>query len=135
VNVISRAPRYWLIALAAYLGYLGLARIFGQTGWLQVTGACFALTLIFSICVLIGEAGFVRRRLAALGRYSLVAYIFQIAVLQAYGRFHRAYDPGSLAFVTEMLALLFLMVATIEALEWLRMRSRAADGAYRAVFA
>ncbi len=72
---------------------------------------------------------------ALLGRYSLLSYILQIAVLHALATAWGRPVPGSIEFATLFTATLMLTLAATAVVEWLRPRARWVDGMYRAVFA
>jgi hypothetical protein len=123
------------IAALVYSIYFALCFTIGQTYLVQLFGACAALALIYSFSVTIGETGWPQSRLVRLGRYSLVSYIVQIAILQVLARVTGRPDLWSFGFLTLFFGALILMTIIVEAIEWARTRSFGVETVYKAVFA
>ena len=134
-NVLSAMGRRWYVAVAVYLGYLVFAQLLWQTPFDQLLNAFLALAAVFSLCAAIGANGLFGRELLIIGRYSLLAYILQIAVLQVMVRLFGRVDPFTAPFFLQMLGVLLLMVVTAESLGWARRESTWVDRSYRAIFA
>jgi peptidoglycan/LPS O-acetylase OafA/YrhL len=132
---LLRMKRYWFVAVAAYAGFLGLSRIVWQMAFSQLLDACLALVAIFSVCDAASENSFTSRRLIILGKYSLVSYIFQLAVLQLLARFLGRLAPFSVAFLVQMGLVLLLLVLTAEAVHYARRKIWLVDCSYKALFA
>ncbi len=77
----------------------------------------------------------ISRRLVMMGRYSLLAYIAQIAVIQVSVRLFGRLQPFSGLFFLQVLGVLLLMVVIAEVLEAIRGKVEWLDASYRAVFA
>jgi hypothetical protein len=126
--------RFWLVSVALYGAFLFVA----SAGWLtpfdQLLNACLALAAMFSVCAALGADSFLSRRLVILGRYTLLAYIVQIATLQVLVHFAGRLKPFSATFFLQMLAVLLLMVLMADGLDWARKRASWIDLPYRAVF-
>jgi peptidoglycan/LPS O-acetylase OafA/YrhL len=135
LDYLFKMARYWFIAAVAYAGDIFLGQLAGQTVPVHLLGACLALALIFSVCVFVGEKGLPQRRLVTLGRYSLLAYILQIAVLQVLARLFGRVEPFTVAFFLQMLGVLLLMIIVAESLGWARRKSTWVDASYRMIFA
>jgi hypothetical protein len=69
------------------------------------------------------------------GKYSLLAYIFQIAVLQVLTRLFGRLEPFTISFFLQMLAVGVMMIMIAEGLQWARRRAAWIDASYRFVFA
>lgn len=134
-NVLSMMGRYWYVAVAVYLGYLALSQLPWQDPFDQLVDACLALTAIFSVCAAIGSKSSFGRQLLTLGKYSLLAYISQIVVLQILCRLFDRLKPFSFFFFLEILGVLLVMVFLAQGLEWARKRMNWVDACYRIVFA
>jgi peptidoglycan/LPS O-acetylase OafA/YrhL len=135
IQVFFKLGRLSLAWIAAYGLYLAAAFQIGQIAIMQLIGACLALMVLFSLCIWLGKQGFIQRLLVALGRYSLVGYILQIALLQILVRLLGRLTQYSAAFFTEMFAVLLILVIAVCLLDWVRKASRNIDLLYRAIFA
>lgn len=127
--------RYWAATLVAYGLYVFVSLSLGQPYLLHLIGACIALGVFYGLGVRAGGEGWFQDRLQALGRYSLVSYIVQIAILQLLSRWIGRPEPASLAFIATLLGTLILTVALVEAVHWTRGKSTGMNVLYKAVFA
>lgn len=132
---INALGRYVVWAIVAYGGYYYLGASIGQYYLVQMLGATVALTLIFSLCTRFRMNDWSRRNLILLGQYSLVAYIFQIGVLQALSRFVRRPEPLSFGGLFLFTATLVLTMGCALLIDWARTRATAVEKLYKAVFA
>lgn len=126
-------PLPWLIgALAVVLWFTGR---FGDAGALYVVGVALILKLLHDGVRRLPDAGATARELVRLGRYSLFAYIAQIALLQL---MFRALGAQRWSVGLEVLALglaaALLTGLLCVALDRLRPSSGIIDKAYRLVF-
>ena len=133
-RIASFAHRASLV-IPAYAVYLIAMSVLGEIYVMQVAGVCLTLALIYLIHGDRPDTSAGRRAVILLGKYSLLGYIGQIAVLQALARGSRLVDLGS---STPGIALLLAVVLTMT-LVWLtdraRARATAVDRLYVAVFA
>lgn len=127
--------RYWYVAVIAYAGYIVFSHLVWQSRFDELLSACIALAAIFGVCGALGAKGFFGRELLVLGKYSLVAYIFQIALLQVVVRLFGRLQPFTGAFFFQMICVAIAMILMAECLEWARRRATWVDASYRAVFA
>jgi hypothetical protein len=102
---------------------------------LNIIGVCLTLLLIYGIGIKSGASGVIQRRIILLGRYSLLAYIVQIAFLQALFRGLRYFALGGGNLTVALIATTVLTVASIEAVERLRPRWPVLNRTYKALFA
>jgi len=135
VSTLNRLGNCVIATLLAYAGYSALVYVHGETYLLQMLGAVLALALFYSMSVRLGADRWISRRLESLGRYSLVAYIGQILILQLLSRWTGHPEPDSPLLLFLFFSTLLLTTVAIEALDWLRGRSAAINGLYKAVFA
>jgi peptidoglycan/LPS O-acetylase OafA/YrhL len=134
-SVLSAMGRHWYVAVAVYVGYVALSHLVWQSPFDQLLNAFLALAAIFSLCAAIGANAFFGRELLIMGRYSLLAYILQIAVLQVLDRLFGRVEPFTVPFFLQMLGVLLLMIIIAESLGWARRKSTWVDASYRAIFA
>lgn len=134
-KVLLLLGRYWYIAVAGYIGYIVFIHLGWQSRFDQFPNAFLALAAIFSVCAAIGAKPFAGRELLIVGRYSLLAYIVQIAVLQVLTRLIGRLEPFTVLFFVQMAGVGLLMILMVEALQWARKRSAWIDASYRLIFA
>ena len=125
--------RYWLVGLA-YLFYVVAITIWNTPYSLQVTGVLVTLMLLYALGMRSGEQTTSARTVILLGKYSLFAYIAQIAILQVMRRMVSENLPAWAQGVT-FLAATALTIAAVEVTNRLRKRSGFANRIYSAVFA
>ena len=82
-----------------------------------------------------GASAFAGRELLIVGKYSLLAYIVQIAVLQVLTRLIGRLDPFTVPFYLQMAGVGLLMILMAEGLQWARSRAGWVDASYRFIFA
>jgi len=134
-SALSLLRRYWYLAVIVYAGYIAVTHSVWQSRFDLLLNAFLALVAIFGICAAMGAAGLFGRELLVVGRYSLLAYIFQIALLQAFARLFGRLEPFTISFFFQMLAVGVAMVLMAEGLQWVRRRAAWIDASYRFVFA
>ena len=127
--------RYWYLSVIAYAGYIAFTYLVGQSRFDQLLNAVLALAAIFSLCAAIGASAFAGRELLIVGKYSLLAYIVQIAVLQVLTRMIGRLDPFTVPFYLQMAGVGLLMILMAEGLQWARTRAVWVDASYRFIFA
>ncbi|HTZ58181.1 MAG TPA: acyltransferase family protein [Acidobacteriaceae bacterium] len=133
VNGLVRHP-FMLSGL--YAAYLYSITVWNVVYPLQIVGVLLSLMIIY----LIGSAGNEKRRVRAitilLGKYSLLGYIAQIAVLQVLRRgLSVAGLSSQIAMVVSFPTAVALTIGVVAASDWARRGSGRADRLYRAVFA
>jgi Acyltransferase family len=127
--------RYWYLPLIVYAGYVAFTHLVWQSPFDDLLNALLALAAIFSLCAAIGARRWFGRELLVVGRYSLVAYIFQIALLQVLVRLFGRLQPFTGAFFFQMTCVAMAMILMAECLEWARRRATWIDASYRFIFA
>jgi hypothetical protein len=132
---INRLLPYSPAVLLAYGAYLAAVSIWDVIYPLQVVGVCLSLLLIYLAGTICRSEGFVETRILMLGRYSLLAYIAQIVVLQLLVRLLHAVQVQGWKLTISFLGALLLTQFAVEIVEWGRTRSKTADGLYRTMFA
>jgi hypothetical protein len=107
---------------------------YGQTIVTQIVSASLALAAFYGVSLHFRSNAGWQHRLLTLGRYSLIAYIGQIAILQVLSRVSGRPEPWSWQFFLLLLATLALTSLGIEIVAWMR-RFSVADRAYKFAFA
>jgi hypothetical protein len=134
-KVLSSLGRYWYLAVIVYAGYVAFIWIGWQGHFDQLLNAILALVAIFGLCAAIGAGTFLGRELLLVGRYSLLAYIVQIALLQVLTRLIGRLEPFTVPFFVEMAGVALLMFLMAETLNWARRRAAWIDASYRFILA
>jgi hypothetical protein len=132
VNAVVRHP--YLLA-AGYVAYLAAITVWNVIYPLQIIGVYLSLMILYLMGLQSGEPGRIRATVVLLGKYSLLGYIGQIAILQCL-RF--VIHPFS--WETSLLALSFILafaltIASIKVADILRSRLIVVDRLYKFVFA
>ncbi|MDH4186727.1 MAG: DUF1624 domain-containing protein [Nitrospira sp.] len=135
IERINAALGHPYLVATACLFYLGAVTVWDVSYPLQVVGVCVNLMIIYLIGQVQGEPGRVRSYVLLLGRYSLVGYIAQIAILQALYRSLRPFKLEGAALVFALFAAITLTILTVVILDHARARFTAVDRVYKAVFA
>lgn len=134
-GTLELAARNWIILALIYAGFVAARPYIEGDVLAQLIDALLATTLIFAVCFRVGSKGFVQERLIVLGKYSLIAYVAQIAVLQllvfAFGRL----IPFSAAFFCQMVGVLGAILLMAEVIQLLRRKFQTLDFIYRISFA
>jgi peptidoglycan/LPS O-acetylase OafA/YrhL len=131
IQACARNP-FFLVPL--FVGYLAALSLWGEIYAIQILGVLVMLLVIYVAYGDTDTPGTVRQAVVLLGKYSLVGYIGQIAVLQILRRTTIHFDFGE---ATRYLALLGTALMTLM-IVWLTDRARskltAVDRLYVAVF-
>lgn len=130
----ARAPN----ALAAAVGVVVSVWLTAQLGT-TVSGYAIGIALLLgsaaALVVALPQIAPVEATLTALGRYSLICYIAQIAIIQAVFKATASQRWDAAAPVTALgIATALLLVALCVALDTVRRESALADRSYRLVF-
>ena len=131
VNEILKHP---LALLFAYLCYLMAIRAWDVPYPLQVIGVFLTLAVIYWLGTLSGETGAIPRCVILLGKYSLLGYIAQIAILQLGRRGLRHVSLGPWGLCISFFAAIALTIVAIEVMDRARAKVRIVNTVYSAVF-
>ena len=118
--------------LSGYIVYLAAIAAFEALYPLQIVGVCLNLLLIYWLGAKWTEKGVLLSRILLLGRYSLLAYIAQIVILQVLVRIMQPVSAPVPRLTYSLLGVLILTQLTVEVMEWIRTRSTVADQIGRA---
>lgn len=132
VNAIVRRP-YSLGA--AYLVYLGAISLWNVVYPLQIIGVYLSIMIIYLLGQKSGKPGKVRGIIVLLGKYSLLGYISQIAILQLLRLGLNHIDSEVFVLGLSFVLAFALTIISVEVVDRTRAESTAMDRLYRAVFA
>lgn len=128
-------PLGLVLCLAAYAVYLPIGMKHGYVYIVQIVGSLLAVVGLISISQHLGESSWLVRRIMRLGQYSLLAYIFQIALLQILLRLGGRPIPGSPEFYLFFAITLLGTTGFVELTHWLRNKSKLMGNLYQLAFA
>jgi peptidoglycan/LPS O-acetylase OafA/YrhL len=134
IQRIERFVSHPYLLAGAYCGYLVAISIWNVIFPLQIVGVCLSLMLIFFAGTKTREVGGISGRIILLGKYSLLGYIAQIAVLQMLFRGVRHINLGSGTLAMTFVAALALTMAIVELVDHARKRVEIVDKSYKVVF-
>lgn len=132
INTLIAHP---YVLLAGYVCYLLAITRWNAIYPLQIFGVCLNVILIYLLGTAAGDEGSAAKIVILLGKYSLVGYIAQIAVLQILHRGLLSVGLGLAARGGCFVAAVVLTIVCVEVLHRMRAKSAAVDSLYRAVFA
>ncbi len=135
IEKINAVVRHRSAFALAYLGYLAAITVWNVYYPLQVVGVCLSVILIYSVGA--GSANRldgIRDQVILLGKYSLLAYLAQVAILQVLRSGFRHIDLGAGVLPISFVAALCLTMITVVAVDRARAKANAVDWLYGAVF-
>jgi peptidoglycan/LPS O-acetylase OafA/YrhL len=135
INKINALLKYPYLIVAAYLCY-ALTITFRDPNYpLQIAGVCLTLMVIYLVGTSISKPAIVRNQIILLGRYPLLGYIVQIAILQILRRSLRDFDLETGLLALTFIAAVALTVLAVFAVDRARARSLFIDQFYKSIFA
>jgi hypothetical protein len=132
VNALVQHP--YLLA-AAYLVYLGAISRWNVAYPLQIIGVYLSLMVLYLLGQQSGEPGKVRGTIVLLGKYSLLGYIAQIAILQLLRLGLNLIDSEVVVLGLSFVLAFALTIISVEVVDHTRAESTTLDRLYKAVFA
>lgn len=132
-DALDRLGRLLPATLLLYVAEVMIGLHFTHALLHQWAGAVLVLAIIYGSGVLAGSIAWPSRRLIVLGQYSLVAYIVQIAILQAYSHVLGRPPPISVGMLLMLSFTLFLTMVAVEVTRWGENRSPVFRRVYRAI--
>ncbi len=132
VNAVVRHP--YLLA-TGYLAYLAAITVWNVLYPLQIIGVYLSLMILYLMGLQSGEPGKIRATVVLLGKYSLLGYIAQIAILQCLRRVFNPFSWETALLVLSFILAFALTVASIKLVDYARAGSVLIDRFYKLVFA
>jgi peptidoglycan/LPS O-acetylase OafA/YrhL len=118
-----------------YCLFLAVITIWGVPLPLGIASVILTTALLYSAGSRLATPGAARRRTILLGKYSLLGYIAQIAILQGLRRISWLSQHGVSVSLGSLLLCVLLTVTVVEAVDIARQKSKLANDLYRLVFA
>jgi peptidoglycan/LPS O-acetylase OafA/YrhL len=135
IKAISNFVRRQYILAFAYLCYTIAITVWNVPFPLLIVGVLLSLLVIYLVGAGGSESGTIRSVVILLGKYSLLGYISQIAILQILSAGFRHVNLGVAGLGISFLAAFALTIVSVEAVDRARARTAGVDRLYRAVFA
>jgi hypothetical protein len=129
---LRRAPNTIALVLA-YCVYLAAITLWNVPFGLRIAGVCLTLALVYVAGT--WADGPVREHMIVLGKYSLLGYIAQIAILQGLHKSAGYISSGPWILPVTWLAGFGLTMLSVELVDRTRRQSKVIDRCYRVVFA
>jgi hypothetical protein len=132
---VDRVARMWFPAFLLYALYRFCIYRFGEAYAVQMCGAAVSVFLLYSCALQLRTDSWLGRQVVMFGKYSLLGYLAQIALLQVVVRMaggKPSHLPGVMLVALVTAGLLFLVIRSANSL---RQKSFPVDVVYRAVFA
>lgn len=124
-----------VILVIAYVLFDIAVSHWGDIYSLQVLGVCLSISVIYLVGASRWAASWLGRIVVLIGKYSLVGYISQIAILQVLRRTMTTNTLGTYRFALSFVLAFVLTTWSIMLLSAARKRSGAIDRSYKFVFA
>jgi prepilin signal peptidase PulO-like enzyme (type II secretory pathway) len=134
IRTIDSYVRHPATLALAYCGYIVAITLWNVTYPLQIVGVLLSLTVIYLCYGVRSEPGRIRNHVILVGRYSLFAYIAQIALLQLLRRGLSHVELGAAQLALSFGAAVCLTALAVEAVDRARSQTRTVDRVYTAVF-
>lgn len=132
-GMVSKFGRHPYALAASYLGYLISITLWNVPFPLLIVGVVLSLIVIYSLCG--NKQGAVKNEVILLGKYSLLGYISQVAILQVLRAAFSRIDLGFSVVPISFLAAFVLTIVSVEVVDRARTRAVTVDRLYKAVFA
>ncbi|MGC2616308.1 MAG: hypothetical protein WA354_19910 [Terracidiphilus sp.] len=133
-ETIQRIARYPYLLGFAYVLYIVAISIWNVPFLLEIVGVCLSVTMIYLVGSIGTAPGRLQNVVILLGKYSLLGYISQIAILQILAASLRRFNPGIPVLAGSFIAAFALTIISVEIVDRARREARSVDRVYRVVF-
>lgn len=135
ITIINDFVRHPYALGLAYLCYAIVITMWNVPFPLLVVGVSLSIMVIYLVGASGSETGTVRSEVILLGKYSLLGYISQIAILQILSAGFRRLNLGFPVLVISFFAAFVLTVVSVRMVDGARTRTASVDRLYKLVFA
>jgi peptidoglycan/LPS O-acetylase OafA/YrhL len=135
IAAINEFVRHPYALASAYLCYAIAITIWNVPFPLLIVGVSLSVMVIYFVGASGSESGAIRSEVILLGKYSLLGYISQIAVLQILSAGLRHVHLGFGGLVVSFFAAFALTIVSVEVVDRARANTASVDRVYKAVFA
>lgn len=131
---INRTLRHPYFIVLAYCAYLAAITLWNVPYPMLIVGVVLTLLLFYLIGSLSGDSAWTPQAIILLGKYSLVGYIAQIAILQGMRRILRFSDLSPAGLFASFAAAVILTFAVVQVVDRSRAKAPLVNRMYAAVF-
>ncbi len=117
-----------------YCAYLAVITFRNMSLPLEIASVILTTTLFYILGARRGSPGIIRHPAILLGKYSLLGYISQIAILQVLRRISWLSQHGVVVLISSFIGAVLLTVLTVALVDWAREESKAINQMYEVVF-
>jgi peptidoglycan/LPS O-acetylase OafA/YrhL len=135
IEAINDFVRHPYALAFAYLCYTIAITLWNVPFPLLIVGVSLSVMVIYLVGASGSESGRIRSEVILLGKYSLLGYICQIAILQILSAVFRRVNFGFAGLVISFFAAFVLTIVSVEAVDRVKARTASVDRLYKAVFA
>ena len=131
---INRTLRHPYFIVLAYCAYLVAITLWNVPYPMLIVAVVLTLLLFYLIGTLSGDSAWTPKAIILLGKYSLVGYIAQIAILQCIRRILRFNDLGPAGLFASFAAAVILTFGVVQLVDRARAKTPLVNRMYAAVF-
>ena len=135
MSSIDQFARRWVPILLIYLAYQLSSHYFGENYPIQIFGAIASLCVLYCLALHLDSDSWLGKQMITFGKYSLFAYLVQIAFLRGMVKMVGGRPEQWLGVAFIAVATTAFLVLTVQALDRVRLRSHPLEIAYKSVFA
>jgi large-conductance mechanosensitive channel len=135
MQMIDRLVKKWFQILLLYLLYRVCSHVFGEIYPVQTLAATVSVLVLYCCALHLNTDTWLRRQMVVLGRYSLFAYLVQIAILQGLVKVLGGRPDYLIGVVVVFVITAILSFLMVKAVDEFRQRSHVVAAIYKAVFA
>lgn len=135
IGKLNGLVRHWYLIFFAYLCYSIVVTIWNVSFPILIVGVMLSVLALYAVGTYGAETGIAKREVILLGKYSLLGYISQIAVLQILSIALRHLNLGFTALPVSFLSAFVLTILSVELVNRARSKVKNVDRLYKFVFA
>ena len=135
IKAIDRCGRHPYLLASSFLVYLVAITVWGVPFALLIVAVLLNLCLLYLLGAKGAMPDTIRNETILLGKYSLLGYISQVAILQLMSRAYNHVHVGIFRLPSSFVMAVALTILVVELVDRIRERSRSSDRLYRAIFA
>jgi len=135
IRTIDNLGRRSYLLAFTYIGYLVAITIWNVPFLLLIIAVLLNLCILYLLGTRASTNSSIRNEVILLGKYSLVGYISQVAILQILSKGYQRLDLGAAKLPSSLFAAVVFTVLAVKMVDLARARSSEADRLYKMIFA
>jgi peptidoglycan/LPS O-acetylase OafA/YrhL len=135
IGKLNGLVHYWYLIAFAYLCYTIVVAIWNVPFPVLIVGVILSVMTLYAVGTYGAETGIAKREIILLGKYSLLGYMAQIAILQVLSTVFRHLNLAFFALPVSFLSAFVLTILSVEVVDRTRSRVKSVDRLYKFVFA